>query len=146
MIGSVLVIGQAPLFYFLATPQQPWWVAGAWVVGIAWLGLNIGQPNLMLKLAPQHANTSYIAVWFTLTGLSVAAAMILGGVLFDRCQGVTFLWFGRFSTDCYHAAFLLGWMAQSSVALLLLLVVEPGRPRHSATVRTTGGQSADGRG
>ena len=74
MIGSVLVIGQAPLFYFLATPQQPWWVAGAWVVGIAWLGLNIGQPNLMLKLAPQHANTSYIAVWFTLTGLSVAAA------------------------------------------------------------------------
>ena len=132
MLGSVLLIAQAPLFYFLSTPQQPWWIAGAWVMGVAWIGVNIGEPNLTLKLAPQRASTSYIAVWFTATGLSVAAGMILGGVLFDRYQAATFLWLGRFPLDCFRTAFLVGWMAQCSVALLLLPVIEPGPLNRSA--------------
>jgi MFS family permease len=127
LIGSTLLVAQAPAFFFLANPGQPWWIVGAWVMWIAWVGLNIGQPNLMLKLAPQRANTPYIAVWFTLTGLSVAAGMILGGMLMDRYSGATFLWFGRFPLDWYKTAFLAGWIARSAAVLLLFLVVEPGR-------------------
>ena len=91
------------------------------------MGLNIGLPNLILKLAPPQADTSYIAAWFTLTGLSVAAGMILGGLALDRYRDATFLWFGRFPLDFYRTAFLAGWIARSAAVLLLLLVVEPGR-------------------
>ena len=78
MAVSLAVVAQASLFYFLATPQRPWWIAGAWALWVAWVGLNIGQPNLMLKLSPGRANTSYIAVWFTATGLCYAASTVTG--------------------------------------------------------------------
>ena len=127
LIGSTLLLAQAPLFLALASPRQPWWIVGAWLLWIAWVGLNIGQPNLMLKLAPRHADTPYIAVWFTVTGLCYAASTIVGGVLFDRYRDFTFTWFGHFRLDFYQTAFLAGWMARTATVLLLLLVVEPGR-------------------
>ena len=112
MIGSVLIIAQAPLFFCVATPQQPWWIAGAWVTWIAWIGLNIGQPNLTLKLAQSRSYASYIALWFTITGLCYAASTIAGGALFDHYRHTPFVWFGRFPCDCYRTAFLLGWLAR----------------------------------
>jgi hypothetical protein len=126
MIGSLLVLAQAPLFFFLASPQRPWWIAGASVMSIAWVGLNIGQPNLMLKLAPRQTNTPYIALWFSVTGLCYAASTVLGGLLFDRYREVSFTCLGRFVLDYYHLAFLLGWVFRSlGVLVLFVLVVEP---------------------
>jgi MFS family permease len=126
MIGSVLLIAQAPLFFCIATPQQPWWIVGGWVMWIAWVGLNIGQPNLTLKLAGSRSYASYIAPWFTITGLCYAASTIAGGALLDRYRDATFIWLGRFPCDCYRTAFLLGWIVRCSAAAVLLLVVEPG--------------------
>jgi predicted MFS family arabinose efflux permease len=125
MIGSLMLVAQAPLFYFLASPQRPWWVIGAWVMWIGWVGLNIGQPNLMLKLAPRQTNTPYIALWFTATGLFYAASTILGGMLLDRYSGASFTWLGRWVLDYYQTAFLLSWIFRSLGVLVLLLVVEP---------------------
>ena len=129
MIGSLLLLAQAPLFFFLASPQRPWWIAGAWVMSIAWVGLNIGQPNLMLKLAPRQTNTPYIAVWFSVTGLCYAVSTVLGGLLFDHYREVSFT-LGRFVLDYYHLSFLLAWVFRSlGVLVLCLLVVEPGEGR-----------------
>lgn len=128
MMGSMLLVAQAPLFYFLATEQQPWWIVAAWAMWIAYVGLNIGLPNLMLKLAPRESNTPYIAVWFTVTGLCFAGSTLLGGTLLDRYGDVMFTCPGAYRLDFYHAAFLLGWLARSLGALLLLLVVEPSGP------------------
>ena len=88
LAASLLVVAQGPLFYFLATPERPWWIAGAWICWVAWAGLNIGIPNLMLKLAPPAAATSYLAAYFGVTGLCHGVSTILGGTLFDGYRGV----------------------------------------------------------
>ena len=60
------------------------WLIGAWVLWIAYAGLNVCLPNLMLKLAPPQANASYVAAFHAVTGLCYAANTILGGVLVDH--------------------------------------------------------------
>ena len=54
MLASLPLVALGPLFFCVAVPRQPWWIVGAWVVWIAYAGINVGQPNLMLKLAPAH--------------------------------------------------------------------------------------------
>jgi Na+/melibiose symporter-like transporter len=122
MALSLLVVAQGPAFYFLATPRQPWWIVGAWACWIAWAGLNIALPNLMLTLSPARSNTPYIATYFAVTGLCHGLSTILGGSLFDRYGGAACLC-PAIPLDYYHAAFLLGWITWSLGAVLVLAVV-----------------------
>jgi len=125
MIGSLLLVAQGPFCYFLSSPGQPWWFAGAWVVWIAYAGLNVCLPNLLLKLSPGESNTPYIATFYAVTGLCYAANTIVGGVLYDLYRNRTFTLFGGWTFDYYRGIFLLGWAARSfGVAVLLLLVIE----------------------
>ena len=78
MMLSLALVAAGPLFYFLSTPQQPWWFVGASVMWIAYAGLNVGLPNLMLKLSPREANASYIATYYAVTGLCMAASTLVG--------------------------------------------------------------------
>lgn len=129
MALGLLLVAQGPLFYFLASPLQPWWIVGAWTVWIAWAGLNVCLPNLMLKLSPRESNTPYIATYFAVTGLCVALSTVLGGVLFDLCRWEpVILPGGCGAMDYYHYNFLFGWITRSLGVLLLWLVIEgPGR-------------------
>jgi MFS family permease len=120
---SLLLVAQGPVFYFLSTPAQPWWLAGAWLVWIAWVGVNIGIPNLLLKLAPPRANLSYIATYFAVTGLCVGLSTIAGGRLFDCYRYWTWIFLG-WELNYYQIAFLLGWITRSLGVLLLLWVSE----------------------
>lgn len=124
MLLSLLLVAQGPLFYFFASRQQPWWMAGAWAVWVAWVGLNVCLPNLMLRLSPSESNTPYIAMYFALTGLCVAASTVVGGVLFDLCRHQSVLLFGSLVLDYYDYSFLLGWIMRSLGVLVLLLVIE----------------------
>ena len=128
MIVCLLLVAQGPLFYFFSTPESRWWLATAWLVWIAYAGLNVCLPNLMLKLSPPESNTPYIAVYFTVTGLCYAASTIVGGALFDSLGGHTFHGFGGVELDFYQAVFLFGWITRSLGVLVLLTVIEePGR-------------------
>jgi len=131
MALSLLLVAQGPLFYFFATPQQPWWIVGAWIAWIGWVGVNVGLPNLLLKLSPAEANTPYIATYYALTGLCLSASTIAGGVAFDLWRDRTFNLPGVCSLDYYQAVFLLGWAGRMSVVLVLVLVVEEGLVRRS---------------
>ena len=127
LIASLLVIAQGPMFYFLATPERPWWIAGAWVCWIAWVGLNVGLPNLMLKIAPRESATPYIATWFAAAGLCHGLSTILGGRLFDQFHNRTFYWAGH-TLDYYQLAFLLGSAGGCLGAILMIVLVqEPKR-------------------
>ena len=42
MFVSQLITATGPLFFLAATPERPWLVVGAFVVWIAFAGLNIG--------------------------------------------------------------------------------------------------------
>jgi Na+/melibiose symporter-like transporter len=136
MLFCLVLTAQGPLFYLFSTPQAPWWFAGAWIVWVAYAGLNIGLPNLMLKLASGQSsgatgclsasasNTPYIAAYFTVTGLCYAANTILGGWLFDRYGNSTFIFLGG-SLDYNQWIFLIGWAARCLGIIALLLVIEP---------------------
>ena len=124
MIGSLLLVAQGPLCYFFSTPDRPWWFIGAWVLWIAYAGINVCLPNLMLKLSPGESNTPYIATYFTVTGLCYAANTIVGGMLYDRYRNHTFTVLGDLTLDYYQWVFLLGWLARSLGVLVLLWVIE----------------------
>ena len=128
MLLSLPVVASGPLFYFLSSSAEPWWIAGAWTAWIAWAGLNVCLPNLMLKLSPEESNTPYIATYFAVTGLCIAASTVLGGVLFDRFGDHPFVFGGTALTfDFYQISFLFGWLTRTMGVLLLLLVIEkPG--------------------
>ncbi len=129
MLVSLLLVAQGPLFYFFSTAGQWWWFAGAWVVWIAYAGLNICLPNLLLKLSPADGNTPHIATFYAVTGLCYALNTILGGALFDRFGEQSFVWFGGATLDYYGLMFLLGWVARCLGLVVLLLVIEgPNRP------------------
>lgn len=125
MMGSLLLVASGPLFFLLATPQQWWWFVGAWVVWIAYAGLNVCLPNLMLKLSAAESNTPYIATYYAVTGLCYAASTIAGGALLDWFQSEQFgLFGGAVVLDFYQYSFLFGWITRSLGVLVLLLVIE----------------------
>ena len=51
MFVSQLLVAAGMLFFAVATPEHWEWIIGAWVLWIAYAGLNLCLPNLMLKLA-----------------------------------------------------------------------------------------------
>ena len=130
MIATLPLVASGPLFYFLAGPERPWWIAGAWVVWIFYAGLNVALPNLMLKLSPRESGTAYIASYFAVTGLCFAVSTIVGGLLFDLLGNRPLvLSEGGFVLDFYHYSFLFGWITRTLGVVLLLFIIEDNLPR-----------------
>lgn len=113
-----LIVAQAPLFYFVAGPAHWQWIIGAWICWIAWIGANVGMPNLLLKIAPPRSNTAYIATFYAATGLCHGLSTLWGGALFDRFGKTANI--AHLGWNYYQAAFVLGW-AGYLVGVVLLL-------------------------
>ncbi len=125
----LFLVAQGPLFYLLATPAHPWLIDCAWIVWIAYAGVNVALPNLMLRLSPRKTNASYIAAYYALTGLFYAGSTIVGGCLVDMPRSQIFQYFQTATgLDHYQTIFLVGWLARmAAVPILLLLVAVPGK-------------------
>jgi len=129
LIASYLLVAQGPLFYWLATPAAPWWIAAAWVGWIAWVGLNVCLPNLMLKLSPADHDTPYIATFYAIDGVFHGVAVVMGGLLYDMFRAQPPGWSHHWALDYFAAIFTLGWLLRlSGVVMLWLVVREPERP------------------
>ena len=129
MIVSQLLVAAGLLCFALATPVAWAWYLGAWVLWIAYAGLNVCLPNLMLKLSPERSNAPYIATFYALTGLCYAASTIVGGALVDQCRTWAFpLGDGRW-LSFFPCLFLFGWIARSLGVLWLWWIIEPTAER-----------------
>lgn len=133
LAGSLPIVAGAILFYWLASPAAPWWIAGAWVAWIAWAGVNVTQPNLMLGLSPTSSRAAYVAAFLSVTGLCLAGGTILGGVVFDHFDTFRSEWLsglGRVASwDRFQFFFLVSWVTRTLALLFLLPVTEPKKPR-----------------
>jgi hypothetical protein len=132
MIVCQLLVAAGLLCFPAATRGHWGWFALAWGLWIAYAGLNVCLPNLMLKLAPDESNTPYIAAFYAITGLCYAASTIVGGAAVDSLRGLSIpLFHTGVSLDFYSYVFLFGSVARSLGVVLLLMVVEPTAVRRS---------------
>jgi len=126
MMMAVPVVASGLLFYLLATPERPWWLVGAWVAWVAYAGLNVCLPSLLLKLSPRQSDTPYIAAYFAVTGLCVAVSMTFGGWALDwLALNWPRLGQSAWGLDYYQFAFLFGWITRTLGLLFLLTIIEP---------------------
>lgn len=145
LIACQLCVATGPLFYLAASPEQPYWIAGAWLVWSAFAGLNLCLPNLALKLSPGKADPGYVATYFALGTLAYASGTLLGGLLLDGARQ----WqpvLARFTSgagwpafDHYDLLFAGGALARALGVLWLVGLAEPGAARWSEIRMWRGG-------
>lgn len=124
---SQALVAIGPLFYLLATPEHPWWIAGAWVAWSAYAGLNICLTNIMLKLAPAQNNAGYIATFEALGGVAYGLSTLAGGVLLDRLRDAHFhVTLAGVELDHFAILFLVGAVTRALGVFWLARIPEPG--------------------
>jgi MFS family permease len=127
MIVSQLLVAAGPLFFLAATPEQPWWLVGAWTMWIAYVGLNVALPNLMLKLAPPGNASSYIATYYAIAGVFYGISTICGGALYDGLEKLPGpIAIGPWHLDHFQLLFIFGWITRTLGVVWLVLLIEPG--------------------
>jgi hypothetical protein len=132
LMACIPIIASSTLFFCIADREHWYWIIGAWMAWIAYVGVNVCQPNLMLKFAPAASRPAYVAAYQTASGLCVAASMIAGGVIFDRLRqsfgsSPISIFGASMSVDVFQLVFLFGFATRAMSALVLLAVREPDR-------------------
>jgi MFS family permease len=120
MIVSLLVASTGLLFFLAATPQAPWPFAGAYLVWIAYAGLNVGLDNSKLKFASADNNMPYVATYHSVSDFANGIAIICGGLLYDRLVAG-----GSDALQLYAQLFFWGWVARTSAVVFLARLIEP---------------------
>ncbi len=124
MVISQAIVATGLLFYLAATPAQPWWIVGAFVVWIAYVGLNVGLDNVKLKLAPADNNAPHIAVYYAVGDLANGVMLIVGGLIYDWLTAK-----GSPAGSRYFELFAIGFGARVLVVPLVAWLIEPGARR-----------------
>ena len=83
LIASWSIVAAGSLFFLIAGPSTPWLIGGAYACWIAYAGLNVTLPNLMLGLSRPAETAVYASAWFAWTNLAYATSILAGGWLFD---------------------------------------------------------------
>jgi MFS family permease len=124
MVVSQCIVATGPLFFLVATRAQPWWIVGAFVVWIAYAGLNVGVDTIKLKLAPADNNAPYVAVYHAVGDLANGAMLIAGGVIYDWLSAK-----GESAGTLYAELFAIGFVSRMLVVPLVAWLIEPGARR-----------------
>jgi MFS family permease len=124
MFISQLITATGPLFFLMATPERPWLVAGAFVVWIAYAGLNVGIDNIKLKLSPPDNNAPYLAVYHAASDVMNGVATVGGGILMDQLFAG-----GSGALRLYSMLFIAGWLGRTAAVALVATLIEPGAKR-----------------
>jgi MFS family permease len=154
LVVSQLIVAFGPLSLFIASrtrPDEPpvyndgshwwnyhsdafwwqhggFWIALTWLFFVAYVGLNVGLPNLMLKLAGPSERASTIAWYFALTGVVYGLCTIAGGALYSWLEKVQpSLDLVVVTLDYNELLFLAGFVLRATAVLWLLPIDESPR-------------------
>jgi Na+/melibiose symporter-like transporter len=121
LFASHLLLSFAMVFPMLATPEEPQWQMGAYVVWGLFGIVNVLMYTLAWRLAPRSDNTSFLALFRPVAGLTAALAGILGGVCLDQ------LLKSRWSTQLlgrawsgFHLLFVVSFIGRFTAPFWLL--------------------------
>lgn len=120
LIGSQLLTAGALGFYLFATKQQPYWIVGAWIFWIAYVGQNVALPNTLLALCPDARSPRHIAGYYACVGLAVGLGGVLGGAVFDQFARNWSTTVAGVKIDRFQLFFLLGIALRASAVAPLL--------------------------
>lgn len=121
MIVSQAIVTTGLLFFVAATPGRPWLIVGAFVIWIAYAGLNVGLDNIKLKLAPPDNNAPFVAAYHTVADLANGLTIIAGGWILDRLKTQE-----THVMTLYAGLFVLGFGCRALAIPLLAWLKEPG--------------------
>ena len=131
LIAAQLIVATGPLFFIAAArvPQTamlsiplPWWIlAGAWVAWIGYVGLNVGLPNLILKISGPDQRASYIAWYFAVTGVVYGASTIAGGAIYSWLDELQPTWHIVSWALTHHDLLFVGGFVLRIMSVLCLL-------------------------
>lgn len=123
---SQLLVAFALVFYILASPDNWWWIIGAYVLWIAYAGINTAMPKLMLSFSSPGQYASYSAAWFATLQLAYGLTIVLAGLLFDWAkEAVPTVIPGSWGLDHFKFIFLLGLLFRLSAAFWAARIQEP---------------------
>ncbi len=124
MFVSQLLVATAMLFYLWATRETWWIIIGAWTMFIAYAGLNIGIPNLLLKLSPQgQGKNQAIASYYAWAGLAYGLGSLAGGQCFDRVASWHWsITWGVWRFDHFALFFVVGLVLRALGAVWISLI------------------------
>lgn len=124
-IAQVLV-ALSMVFFLIASPDAKWWIVGAYVMWIAYAGINTAMPKLMLAFSPPGQYAAYSAAWFAWLEFVYALATLAGGKLFDTMsKDFEPINLGDWEIDHFAALFLLGLVLRLTAAIWASLIREP---------------------
>jgi MFS family permease len=125
LVISQLLVAAGLLFFLVATPDAWWLVAGAYLLWVAYAGINVAMPNLVLSLTQQESYAAYASAWFAWTQLVYAISSLIGGMLLDWLSthwGETSRFLGN--PGYFAAIFMLGFVLRLVAALFAARVPE----------------------
>lgn len=113
MTAAQVIVSTGPLFFWLASPGQWWWIAGAYVAWMAYAALNVGLDALKLKLAPAGNNAPHLAVYHGVSDLTSGVTLVAAGTWYDLLSAG-----GTGVMRIYTGLFLAGFAARLMAARL----------------------------
>ncbi len=135
MVAGQVLVATSMLFLCLALEGNWWWLWGGWTAWIFYVGINVGLPSLMLKLAPEEQRATYLGTYWAVSGIVFAAASMIGGVLLDTL-GQQAAWVVlRLGLEAFGALFLLGFLLRLGAAWWLWRLEEPQASSLAAFLR-----------
>ena len=119
LAAAQMIVALGPLCYFMATEGAWWWILAAHLAWIAYAVVNVSLDTAKLALAPAANNAPFMAAYYAAGDLSLAAAMILGGWLYDRLDQIDdteSMWLS------VGTLLIAGWLLRTVAAPLALLI------------------------
>ncbi len=120
MMPAQVAVAFGTLCFYLASPDQPWWIALAYLTWVAWAPINIGLDTLKLNLADSENNAPYLAVFHAASDFTNAFTVLGGGLLYDTLAAGD-----SQAMRVYAGLFLAGWVGRMLAVPLIARLVEP---------------------
>lgn len=112
-----VLVAAGPLCFWLATPDQSWWFAVAYLLWIPYAVINTGLDWQKLQLAPSDNNAPHLAVYDAISDLASSLLLLSLGWVYETLDAG-----GPAAVQLYAQLFLLGAAARLSVVIPIMLV------------------------